>query len=77
MPDDEEVQEDIDDERMENLSKPRSRGDFDDEDEENSMEYDGEDLDIEEEFVRAKPLKCRSISCVGMTGDRRRGFGDA
>ena len=51
MPNDEEVQDDIDDERMENLSRPRSKGEFGDEDEENSMEYEGEDLEMEE-FVR-------------------------
>lgn len=51
MPNDEEVQDDIDDERMENLSRPRSKGEFGDEDEENSTEYEGEDLEIEE-FVR-------------------------
>ena len=54
MPDDEEVQEDIDDERMQNLSRPRGKKDFDDED-----DYEGEDLDIEEEFVRIKSLKRR------------------
>ena len=52
MPDDEEVQEDIDDERMQILSKPRSKKEIDDED-----EYEGEDLEIEEEFVRIKSFK--------------------
>jgi hypothetical protein len=56
MPDDEEVQEDIDDERMQNLSRPRSKREFDDEDED---EYEGEDVEIEEEFVRIKSFKCR------------------
>jgi len=45
MPDDEEVEEDDDDERMQNLSRPRNKKEFDDED-----EYEGEDLEIEEEF---------------------------
>lgn len=49
MPDDEEVQEDIDDERMKNLSRPRSRGESEEDDEENSIDYEEE---IEEEFVR-------------------------
>lgn len=53
MPDDEEVQEDIDDEQMQNLSRPRGKKEFDDDD-----EYE-EDLEIEEEFVRIKSLKCR------------------
>ena len=65
MPDDKEVYEDIDDERMENLSRPRSNGQFDNEDEEISIEYEGEDLEIEEEFVSIKPFKCRSISYFG------------
>lgn len=72
MPDDEELQEDEDDERMENLSRPRNKKEFDDED-----EYEGEDIEVEEEFVRIKSLKCKWISCVGTAGDRRRGFGDA
>ena len=55
MPDDEEVQEDNEDERMQNLSRPRNKKkEFDDED-----EYEGEDLEIEEEFVRIKSFKCR------------------
>lgn len=58
MPDDKEVYEDIDDERMENLSRPRSNGQFDNEDEEISIEYEGEDLEIAEEFVSIKPFKC-------------------
>ena len=53
MPEDEEVHEDIDDERLENLSRPRNMGESDDEDEESQM---GEDL---EEFVRIKSFKCR------------------
>ena len=54
MPDDEEVHEDIDDERMQILSRPRSKKGFDDED-----ECEEEDLEIEEEFVRIKSCKCR------------------
>jgi hypothetical protein len=71
MPVDEEVQ-DVDDERMQNLSRPRNKKEFDDED-----EYEGEDLEIEEEFVRIKSFKCRWISYFGTAGDRLRGFGDA
>ena len=59
MPDDEEMQEDIHDEKMEILSRLRSKGKFDDEDEEDLMEYEGEDSEIEEEFVRIKSFKCR------------------
>lgn len=54
MPDDEEVQENIGDE---NLSRPRSKAEFDDEDEEIPIEYEGKDLEIEEEFVRISPFK--------------------
>ena len=61
MPDDDEVHQNIDDERMENLSRPRSKGEFDDEDGENLMEYS------EEEFVSIKLLKpLIPISWVGM-----------
>ncbi|KAF8803750.1 cell adhesion protein byn-1 [Phlegmacium glaucopus] len=70
MPDDEEVQEDIEDERMENLSRPRSKGDFDDEDEENPIEYDGED--IEEEFeIDAGDLETLDALLPANAGERK------
>lgn len=73
MPDDEEVQEyDDDDERMQFLSRPRNKKEFDDED-----DYEGEGLEIEEEFVRINSFKCRWVSCVRTAGDRLRRFGDA
>ena len=71
MPDDEEVVENDDDERMQNLSRLRNKKEFDEED-----EYEGEDLEIEEEFVRIKSFKFRWISYIGTAGDRLRGFGD-
>jgi len=69
MPDDEEVQEHIDDERMKILSRPRSRGESEEEDEENPIDYEEE---IEEEFeIDAGDLETLDTLLPANAGERK------